>query len=390
MGRRGTGRQERPGGGQRRAAGCPGRVGAVCACEASRWARPHRDWPHRIDGWALTATGRIDAEGLSDPRQRKDRCVRGLQGSRAAEEVGVLRQRARHACEATRQRGPGRWEVPGGVGRTRDDRIAQRADRHGPHAVSGVFRTGRALGRARQTRRWSRAGPLPLPAVRPGPVGRARLWRVPSGPRLQQRRRHPSEAGARVSGRTAATRVRVDGRAPPRHRRTKPGAQGRMLRRDHPPGSSRGEDCRHTQQRWEATSPRPPAGAGGAAQRGPAWLRGVRRGGRGGRKRTVASRGTTGRVPREGCRGGRGARGASSCCTMGGLRVARAVAAAVGEARHPAGLPAAVEALEPVAAHQDPPRPACAWALDTARADAQRARRHSDVAAPAHRVVAGA
>jgi DNA invertase Pin-like site-specific DNA recombinase len=48
VGRSGTGRHERPGLGQLLAAGCAGRVGAVFACEASRWARNNRDWHHLI------------------------------------------------------------------------------------------------------------------------------------------------------------------------------------------------------------------------------------------------------------------------------------------------------------------------------------------------------
>ena len=64
VGLRGTGRHARPGGGQGRAAVGAGRVGAVFACAASRLARTHRDWPHRSDGWAWTATWRREEDGL--------------------------------------------------------------------------------------------------------------------------------------------------------------------------------------------------------------------------------------------------------------------------------------------------------------------------------------
>jgi len=224
-----------------------------------------------------------------------------------------MRQRARQACEATMQRGHVMWEVPVGCVRTSDDRIEKSADRHVQHAVSGVFRKFRALGSARQTMLWYREAQLPLPEVRPGTLGRDILWRVPSGHRINQMLRHPSYAGALVSGRTAAKSVIVDGRAPQSHRRKKPVAQWRMLLLDHHPGYSSWEDFLHTQQLLEAKSPMPQAGAGGAAKRGPALRSGVRRCGRGGRKLTVASSGTTGRVPRSVCRGGRVDRGASSC-----------------------------------------------------------------------------
>ena len=90
------------------------------------------------------------------------------------------------------------------------------------------------------------------------------------------------------------------------------------------------------------------------------------------------------------CRGGRGDRGASSGFTSGGLRVERAVEATGLAALQPAGIHAALEALEQVATPQDLQRQALALALDKARDDAQRARRQDDLADPANRVVAGA
>ena len=66
----------------------------------------------------------------------------------------------------------------------------------------------------------------------------------------------------------------------------------------------------------------------------------------------MAYRGTTGRVPRDSCHGGRVDRG-SSCLTIGGRRVDRAVAAAVLDAIQPAGGTAAVEALERMRSEHD-------------------------------------
>ena len=64
VGRSGMGRHERPGFGQRLAAVCAGRVGAVFALEASRLARNNRDWHHLIDLCAWTATLLIDDAGI--------------------------------------------------------------------------------------------------------------------------------------------------------------------------------------------------------------------------------------------------------------------------------------------------------------------------------------
>ena len=67
----------------------------------------------------------------------------------------------------------------------------------------------------------------------------------------------------------------------------------------------------------------------------------------------MAYSGTTGRVPRYICHGGRVDRGSSSCLTIGGRRVDRAVAAAVLDAIQPAGGTAAVEALERMRSEHD-------------------------------------
>jgi DNA invertase Pin-like site-specific DNA recombinase len=83
VGRRGTGRHERPGFGQRLAAVCAGRVGAVVALDAARLARTNRDGHHLIDLGALTATLLIDEDGIYAPRQLHERFVLGMKGSMA-------------------------------------------------------------------------------------------------------------------------------------------------------------------------------------------------------------------------------------------------------------------------------------------------------------------
>jgi len=389
MGRSGTGRQERPGFGQLLAAVCEGRVGAVFALEASRLARNNRDWHHLIDLCALTETLLIDDDGIYDPRQLNDRLVLGMKGSMAEYELGLMRQRARQAFEAKIQRGHVMWEVPVGFVRTSDDRIEKSADRQVQHAVAGVFRKFRELGSARQTMLWYRDAQLPLPEVRPGTLGRDILWRLPSEHRINQMLRNPYYAGALAYGRTEAKTVIVDGRARQRHRRKKPVAQWRILLLDNHPGYIGWEDFLHTQQLLEANRNRAQGSAGGAAKRGPALLSGLLRCGRCGRKLTVASSGTTGRVPRYVCRGGRVDRGSSSCLTIGGLRGDRAVEAAVVEALQPAGIHAALEALEQVVAQQDTQRQALALALEKTRYEAQRASRQYDLADPENRLVAG-
>ena len=316
-------------------------------------ARNNRDWHHLIDVCALTETLLIDEDGIDAPRQRNDRFVLGMKGSMAEDALGRMRQRARHAFEAKIPRGHVMWEVPVGCVRTRDDRLEKSADRHVQHAVAGVFQTFRELGSARQTMLWYREAQWPLPEVGPGTLGRDIRWRLPSAHRIHQMLRHPYYAGALVSGRTEAKSVLVDGRARQSHRRQKPVAQWRMLLLDNHAGYIGWADLLHPQQLLAANGNRPQDGAGGAATRGPAFLSGLLRCGRCGRQLTVASSGTTGRVPRYVCRGGRVDRASSSGLTIGGRRVDRAVEAVGLEARQPAGIHAALEALEQRVAQPD-------------------------------------
>jgi DNA invertase Pin-like site-specific DNA recombinase len=389
VGRSGTGRHERPGFGQLLAAVCAGRVGAVFALEASRLARNNRDWHHLIDLCALTETLLIDDDGIYDPRQLNDRLVLGMKGSMAEYELGLMRQRARQAFEAKIQRGHVMWEVPVGFVRTPDDRLEKIADRQVQQAVAGVFQKFRELGSARQTMLWYHEAQLPLPEVRPGTLGQDIRWRLPSEHRIHQMLRNPYYAGALVYGRTAAKTVIVDGRARQSHRQKQPVAQWRIVLLDNHAGYISWEDFLDNQQLLEANRHRPQGSAGGAAKGGPALLSGLLRCGRCGRKLYVAYSGTTGRVPRYICHGGRVTRGSASCLTVGGLRVDRAVETAVLDAIQPAGVTAAVEALERLHAEHDLTRQALTLAVEKARYEAQRAQRQYDRVDPDNRLVAG-
>lgn len=375
LGHSGTGLHDRPGFGQLLTAVCEGTVGAVLALEASRLARNSRDWHHLIALCALTETVLMDDDGVYDPRQLNDRLLLGMKGTLAAYELGLLRQRARAAFEQKIRRGHVMWEVPVGFVRTDDDRIEKSADRQVQHAVCGVFKKFRELGSARQTTLWYREVQLRLPEVYPGTAGREVQWRLPSGHRINQMLLNPCYAGALVYGRSEAKTVLKDGRAQQTTRRKKPREQWRLLLLDNHPGYISWEEFLQNQQLLEANRHMPHEGAGGAVRRGPALLSGLLRCGRCGRKLTVAYSGTPGRVPRYGCHGSRVERGAASCLTIGGLRVDHAVAAAVLEALQPAGVQAAIAALEHVGAEHDMQRRAAELALEKARYEAQRAQR---------------
>ena len=95
-------------------------------------------------------------------------------------------------------------------------------------------------------------------------------------------------------------------------------------------------------------------------------------------------------MPRYVCHGGRIDRGSASCLTLGGLRVDQAVEAAVLDAIQPAGITAALEALEQMGVEHDTKRHAWTLALEKARYEAQRAWRQYDLVDPGNRLVVGA
>ena len=128
---------------------------------------------------------------------------------------------------------------------------------------------------------------------------------------------------------------------------------------------------------------------GGAAKAGGALLSGLLRCGRCGRQLFVQYSGTTGRVPRYGCHGGRDQRGSAACLALGAWRVDQAVVEQVLEAIQPAGVQAALLALERLGDVQREQRAALTLALEKARYEAGRAWRQYEAVDAENRLVAG-
>jgi DNA invertase Pin-like site-specific DNA recombinase len=389
LGRSGSGLVDRPGFGHLLTAICRGEAGAVLALEASRLARNNRDWHHLLDLCALANTLLIDDRGIYDPRQINDRLLLGLQGTMSEFELSLFRQRARQAFEQKVQRGHALWEVPVGFVRTDDDRLEQTPDRQVQHAVAGVFRKFRELGSARQTALWYSDHQLPLPHVQPGSRGRDLTWAVPTASHVRQMLKNPCYAGALVYGRTTARTVINDGRAQQTGRRRKPPEQWKVLIRDNHVGYISWEDYEQNQRLLEANGAMREGQTGGAAKRGGALLSGLLRCGRCGRPLFVAYSGPGGRVPRYACHASRGARGAASCLSLGALRVDQAVADQVLQAVQPAGVQAALAAVERLGEEQAQEQQTLTLALERARYEAERARRQYDAVEPENRLVAG-
>jgi DNA invertase Pin-like site-specific DNA recombinase len=389
LGRSGSGLVDRPGFGQLLTAICGGEAGAVLALEASRLARNNRDWHHLLDLCAMTNTLLMDDHGIYDPRQINDRLLLGLQGTMSEFELSLFRQRARQAFEQKVERGHLLWEVPAGFVRTQDHRPEKTPDRQVQQAVAGVFPKFRELGSARQTALWYRDHQIPLPHVRPGTSGEEVEWALPTESRIRQMLKNPCYAGALAYGRTVARTVIADGRAKQTGRRRKPQEQWKVLILDNHPAYISWQEYQQNQQILEANLAMRDGHTGGAAKGGVALLSGLLRCGRCGRQMCVFYSGQNGRVPRYGCHGGRVDRGAASCLSFGASRVDQAVAEQVLEAIQPAGVQAALDALDRLGNQQGEKRAALTLALQKAQYEAERARRQYDAADPENRLVTG-
>ena len=388
LGVSGSGKQERPGFARLLAAVCQGEVGAVFSLEASRLARNNRDWHHMIDLCAMTDTLIVDDDGIYDPRLVNDRLLLGLKGTMSEFELSLFRQRAREALEQKIRRGHVLWELPVGFVRTEDDQVQKSPDRQVQHAIDMVFEKFRELGSARQTMLYFRDEQIMLPEVVRGTDGIEIVWRLPCQSRIYQVLRNPCYAGALVYGRTGNRPIAVDKRPRGILRGKQPMEKWKVLLRDHHEGYITWEQYLHNQRVLEANVARGDGQNAGAARCGAALLSGLLRCGRCGRMFVVGYSGNGGTVPRYTCHGGRVDRGAAACQSLGSLRVDRAVTGLVLEAIQPAGIEAAMAAMNRAIDDDAEKRRAMELALEKARYEVKRAQRQFDLVDPENRLVA--
>jgi DNA invertase Pin-like site-specific DNA recombinase len=91
-----------------------GRGGAVLCLDASRLARSSSDWSRLIAICALTDTLVIDADGVDDPGQYKDRLLLGFRGTMSAAERHGLHGRLIGGKLEKAPHGTRRWRLPVG------------------------------------------------------------------------------------------------------------------------------------------------------------------------------------------------------------------------------------------------------------------------------------
>jgi DNA invertase Pin-like site-specific DNA recombinase len=369
---------------------CSGLVGAVVSIEASRLARNGRDWHTLLEFCALVGSLIVDEDGVYDPRSVNDRLLLGMKGTLSEMELSLFRQRSVEALKLKAARGDLHTTLAIGYVRGEGDRIEKDPDLRIREAIGAVFAKFAELRSVRQVLLWFRQEALPLPAAVYGAGGRTVLWKAPIYNTLLHILTNPVYAGAYAFGRTES-RVRIEGgrkRVIRGHRRER--EQWQVLITEHHEGYIDWAVYEHNLRVIAENTNMKGAMVRGAVRRGEALLAGLLRCGHCGRKLHVAYSGTEGKVARYHCRGAAINHGlAEKCISFGALRIDRAVSGEVLQLLQPAGIQAALHAIERQAGDSSAKRRQVELALEQARFEAARAHRQYDAVDPANRLVAG-
>ena len=277
---------------------------------------------------------------MYSPADFNDRLLLGLKGTMSEAELHLIRARLDGGLRNKAERGELRLALPVGLDRDDDGRIVLCPDEQVRHAIERVFVLWRRLGSARQVVMELIAEGQQLPRRT---VGQRRIrWARASYGAVHDFLTNPAYAGAFVFGRTRREKT---------HRRPTGGVRVRdvdvpleewsVCLPEHHPGYVSWPEYLATRERLRANV-RPRGEGGGAAREGAALLQGLVRCGRCGRRMQVAYSGNGGKRPplcvraRPSCC----THTESTCQTLGGGRLEKAVVDAFLEAVTPAGVAA--------------------------------------------------
>jgi excisionase family DNA binding protein len=363
-----------------------GHVGLILGTEVSRLARNSADWYQLLELCTLTGTLVADSDAIYSPGNYNDRTLLGLKGLLAEAELHLIRQRLDGGLRNKARRGELELNLPVGLDRGEDERIALSADEQVRHAIGRVFELWRRLGSARQVVAALRGEGQRVPRR---PTGQRRVRWAPATYRaVHGFLTNPAYAGAFVFGRTRQ-RKQLDEQGRVRRRTVSlPLEEWSVCLPEHHPGYVSWDEYLATRERLRANV-RPRGQGGGAAREGVALLQGILRCGRCGRRMQIAYSGTDGRAPRYACVRAHDQHGAEHACqSLGGLRLEKAVAAAFLEAITPAGVRACTEAVGELERQHEERLRGQRLALERAEFEAERAHRQFDACEPENRLVA--
>jgi excisionase family DNA binding protein len=363
-----------------------GQVGLVLALEVSRLARSSADWHQLLDLCALTGTLIADADGVYSPADFNDRLLLGLKGTMSEAELHLIRARLDGGLRHKAERGELRLALPVGLDRDDDGRIVLCPDEQVRHAIERVFVLWRRLGSARQVVLELLAEGQLLPRRT---VGERRVrWARASYGAVHDFLTTPAYAGAFVFGRTRREKtIGQDGRLRVRDREVAL-EEWSVCLPEHHPGYVSWSEYLQTRARLRANVT-PRGEGGGAAREGAALLQGLVRCGRCGRRMQVAYSGNGGTVRRYACVRGHVLHHTDSTCqTLGGGRLEKAVIGLFLEAVTPAGVAASAGAIRELEDQHEQLLAGQRLALERAEYEAHRAERQFDACEPENRLVA--
>ena len=366
-------------------------AGAVLSIEASRLARNGRDWYALLDFCAIVGTLIIDEDGIYDPRLTNDRLLLGMKGTFSEMELATLRQRSLEARRQKAARGEFYSLIPAGYVLTADNRLEMDPDARVREAIHLVFAKFRELGSARQVILWMRQEGIELPACQGGAANRKITWRL-AGAGLRRFLTNPIYAGAYAFGRTR-TQVRLqDGRRVVSRPRVSM-ADWQVLITEHHQGYIDWDEYLHNQQVLAENTNMRGELVRGAVRSGSALLAGLLRCGHCGRRLTLGTSGrrrSGGVLFRYKCRTHAEDPTVTKlgCISFGSMRIDRAVSAEVLRVIAPAGLTAALAAIDQQRDSAADKRRQVELTLQQARYEAGLARRQYDAVDPDNRLVA--
>ena len=364
-----------------------GKVGLILCLEASRLARNNAEWYRLLDLCGVTNTLIGDADGLYHPGLFNDRLLLGLKGTMAEAELHVLRARLDGGIRNKAKRGELRRGLPVGfVWGEADGEVRFHPDQAVNTAINNVFKKFAELGSARQIWLWFKSEALQFP--RATPRGQIQ-WVEPTYVGILSVLNNPVYAGAYAYGKSRCERY-VDENGTLRKRiRRLPREQWQVLIKDHHPGFINWATFEMNQDRLARNAPPPAASqSGGALREGSALLQGLATCGQCGRKLRVYYQGKNS-TPGYYCANREVVNGRGHwCMRVGGVKVDQAVAEAFLDAIAPAGLEAAIEAVNLQDAEHQSALTQLRLQIEGTRYEAQRAERRYQAVEPENRLVA--
>jgi excisionase family DNA binding protein len=330
-----------------------GTVGIVLALEASRLARTNADWQRLIWFCSLTDTLLADQENIYDPSSLDDRMVLGLKGTISELEWHTIRKRMRQAALSKARRGELEIGLPAGLNWD-TGKIRLTSDQAVVDALRMVFETFDEMGSARQTALKLNDQGIKLPRRVVTQSGWPIRWNAASAHAVREILTQPGYAGAYTFGRRQVLRqIEPDGTVRKREVAVEREAWHVFIR-DHHEGLIDWEHFERIQEQLAANMTNWQPNTPGPAREGSALLQGLAYCGKCGRRMSVAYSGSGRRFVQFKCMRIWAERGTKFFCqVVGGRQIQEKVVNLFLDAVQPAGIEAALKAVEELKAQQE-------------------------------------